>query len=235
MKGLLVLLLVCVASTYAQSLDLSAITDQLSTLANAAIQQAINAALASLSGLLGGKRSVDLDAAFSLLQGFLQNSGAQLQQTVSNLLSQYGSQVQSLLGSFGKRSNVYQIEKLSAQLKGDLTDAFNELLNQALGHITDIATNIANLGLATIISGLNGKKRFLESLGLGDAFNSILSGLTSTVTSVTGAVTDVYGQLVDAVSPHIQDLQDQLINHGLNAAQSLLDTLSNISGTIGRK
>ena len=106
MKGLLVVLLVCVASTYAQSLDLSAITGQLSTLANAAIQQAINAALASLSGLLGGKRSVDLDAAFSLLQGFLQNGGAQLQQTVSNLLSQYGSQVQAIIGSIGKRSNV---------------------------------------------------------------------------------------------------------------------------------
>ena len=106
MKGLLVVLLVCVASTYAQSLDLSAITGQLSTLANGAIQQAINAALASLSGLLGGKRSVDLDAAFSLLQGFLQNGGAQLQQTVSNLLSQYGSQVQAIIGSIGKRSNV---------------------------------------------------------------------------------------------------------------------------------
>jgi len=231
MKGLLVVLMVCVASTYAQQFDLSALTNQLATLANGAIQEAINAALAGLSGLLGGKRQ----DALALIQGLLQNGGDQLQQTVSNLLAQYGSQVSALLGQLGKRSNVYKIEQLSAQLKGDLTDAFNELLNQALGHITDIATNLANLGLATLVSGLGGKKRFLESLGLGDAFNNILAGLTSTVGNVTGAVTDVYGQLVDAVTPHLQDLQDQLINHGLNAAQSLLDTLANISGTIGRK
>jgi phage-related protein len=235
MKSLLVVLLVCVASSYAQTLDFSGILDQIVPLAQDAIQQAINQALGQLAGLLGGKRGVDFDAVFNQVQNYLQNNGAQLQQTVADLWSQYGSQLQSLVGSLGKRSNVHKIEALSAQLKGDLTDAFNQLLDQALGHLTDIATNLANLGLATIVSSLNGKKRFLESLGLGDAFNSILDGLTSTVTNVTSSVTDIYGQLVDAVTPHVQDLQDQLINHGLNAAQSLLDTLANISGTIGRK
>jgi hypothetical protein len=42
----------------------------------------------------------------------------------------------------------------------------------------------------------------------------------------------VGGALLDSVTPHIQDLQDQLTNHALNAAQSLLGTLSGISGTL---
>jgi uncharacterized protein YicC (UPF0701 family) len=235
MKAALVVLLVCVASSYAQTLDFSAILNQIVPLAQDAIQQAINAALGQLSGLLG-KRSLpaNIQNALQSVQNLLNSGAADLQQTVADLLAQYGSQLQSFLGSLGKRSDIYKMQALSAQVKGDLTDAFNALLDQALGHITDIATNLANLGLATIVSGLNGK-RFLESLGLGDAFNNILSGLTSTVTNVTSSVTDIYGQLVDAVTPHVQDLQDQLVNHGLNAAQSLLDTLANISGTIGRK
>ena len=46
------------------------------------------------------------------------------------------------------------------------------------------------------------------------------------------SLTSVGGVLLDSVTPHIQDLQDQLTNHALNAAQSLLGTLSGISGTL---
>jgi hypothetical protein len=42
----------------------------------------------------------------------------------------------------------------------------------------------------------------------------------------------VGSSLLGSVTPHLQDLQDQLTNHALNAAQSLLGTLSGISGSL---
>jgi len=211
-------MLVCVASTYAQSLDLSSILGPL-----------VNQVLTSLLGSLG-KRSIELQSLASHLQSQLPALTSNLQQIFAN----YESQIQNFLSNIhlGKRSA--ELAAIEAQTKGEIADAFNDLLQQGLGHLQSIAANLANAGLAALLSSLNGRKRFLESLGLGGAFNNIVSSLQGTVSNVTSSVSALSQNLIDAVSPHIQDLQDQLINHGLNAAQSLLGTLANISGSIGK-
>ena len=111
----------------------------------------------------------------------------------------------------------------SIQGKRDIMAQFQEILNQALGHVTVIATNLANTGLAALLAGLQGKRGIFDDL-LGQ-----LSGAINTIGSSLG---QVGSQLLTAVTPHLQDLQDQLTNHALNAASSLLGTLANISGTL---
>jgi hypothetical protein len=193
-------------------------------------------ALGSLGGLLGKRGDVDVQALLNQAQQLLQGSTGNLLNTLQNLYAQYGSQLNALLSNLGisKTQRLAHASILAAQTKGEIADAFNSLLNEALGHLTDIATNLANAGLAALLSSLSGRKRFLESLGLSGAFSSIVSTLGSTVDSISSSFGSLTGQLVDAVSPHLQDLQTTLVNTGLDAAQSLLNTLANISQSIGK-
>jgi len=235
MRTIALVLLVCVATTYAQ-FDLSALINPLLPLVDQALNQILLQALGSLGGLLSGKRDIDLLALYNQAQSLLQGSTGNLVNTLQNLYAQYGSQLQGLLSNLGisQAKRMAQANFLAAQVKGEITDAFNSLLNEALGHLTDIATNLANAGLAALLTSISGRKRFLESLGLGDAFNSIVATLSGTVDSISSSFGSLTGQLVDAVTPHIQDLQTTLINTSLDAAQSLLNTLANISQSIGK-
>ena len=110
-----------------------------------------------------------------------------------------------------------------------LTDAFNALLDEALGHLTSIATSLLNVGLASVLTALQGR-------GIFDDISALLGGVVDTlgghVNNILGSLTQVGGSLLDAVTPHLQDLQDQLTLSALGAAQSLLGTLAGISGTL---
>ena len=63
-------------------------------------------------------------------------------------------------------------------------------------------------------------------------FTDITNTLSILISSIVTSLTSVGLQVISAVAPHIQDLTNQLTNHGLNAVQSVLDTLSNISATL---
>ena len=135
-----------------------------------------------------------------------------------------------------------------------LAGAFGALLDEALGHLTSIATSLLNVGLASVLGAITSGKRDIwddllgvvtyvvtvlsqqllvtalgSLLGKRGIFDDLLASLGSVVSQVTGTVSNFVGSLGAA---HIQDLQDQLTNHALNAAQSLLGTLSGISGTL---
>ena len=205
---------------------------------------ALNAAqslLGTLSGISGTLQGRQLGDAFGAL---LDEALGHLTSIATSLLN---VGLASVLGALaGKRQ---------------LADAFGALLDEALGHLTSIATSLLNVGLASVLGALGSGKRdilndiigvaqqvgtqllisALGSLLLGKrgiwddlmaSLNGVVSSVTGTVGSVVGSLTSVGGVLLDSVTPHVQDLQDQLTNHALNAAQSLLGTLSGISGTL---
>ena len=93
-----------------------------------------------------------------------------------------------------------------------------------------LASQVGQQLLIGALSSLLGKRGIWDDLMA--SLGGVVSTLTGTIGSVVDSVTSVGGVLLDSVTPHIQDLQDQLTNHALNAAQSLLGTLSGISGTL---
>lgn len=248
MKVLAVVLMVCVASTYGQllGLDFTGLVDSLSNLGplvdttvHGLINNLINQLQTSLAGgitLPIGKRALvpHVQNLIQQLQGNLNLSAGSLSSTINNILSQFQSQVSQFLGQLGSPSARSALQKAAVQAKGEITDAFNELLNQALGHLTDIATSLANVGLASILGSLSGKRGLLDTLGLTDAFNNITSTLAGHINNITGSLTDLATGVVGAVQPHFENLQNELINHGLNAAQSLVNTLSGINSSLGK-
>ena len=93
-----------------------------------------------------------------------------------------------------------------------------------------VATQVGQQLLITALGSLLGKRGIWDDLMA--SLSGVVSSVTGTVGTVVDSITSVGGVLLDSVTPHIQDLQDQLTNHALNAAQSLLGTLSGISGTL---
>ena len=63
--------------------------------------------------------------------------------------------------------------------------------------------------------------------------------INSAVTAAQGALAGAWENLsalgsniVDASKPHWEQLQEQLINHGLNALGSISETINNLHGSI---
>ena len=105
-----------------------------------------------------------------------------------------------------------------------------DIWEDLLGVVTDVGTVLAQQLLVTALGSLLGKRGIWDDLMA--SLSGVVSSVTGTVGTVVDSITSVGGVLLDSVTPHIQDLQDQLTNHALNAAQSLLGTLSGISGTL---
>ena len=193
----------------------------------------LNTLLGSLSGLLAGKRSINLLQVQQQIQNtlpLLQNLFSSSSVSIQSIFDQFQSSVSGFLSNLSSPQARSTLLLASQQVKGDIADAFNSLLNEAMGHLTSIATSLANVGLASILGALSGKR------GIWDDLTSALSGITSTlsghVDNITSSLVSVGSSLLGSVTPHLQDLQDQLTNHALNAAQSLLGTLSGISGSL---
>ena len=240
-------------------------------------QQLLVTALASLLG----KRSIIDDLLASLAQvagqvtgtvnnvlGSLSSVGGILLDSVTPHIQDLQDQLtntalnaaQSLLGTLSGISGTLQ----GRQIISEISDIFNQLLNQALSTVTEIGSSLLNAGLASILGALASGKRDIwddllgvvtdvgtalaqqllvtalaSLLGKRSIIDDLLASLaqvagqvTGTVNNVLGSLSSVGGILLDSVTPHIQDLQDQLTNTALNAAQSLLGTLSGISGTL---
>ncbi|CAF4344621.1 unnamed protein product, partial [Rotaria magnacalcarata] len=73
----------------------------------------------------------------------------------------------------------------------------------------------------------------------GDFWSSITEQLSGAVSVAQGAIQGALGNLaaigsgiLDASKPHFQQLQEQLIGHGLNALGSLSETINNLHGSI---
>ena len=226
---------------------LDSVTPHVQDLQDQLTNHALNAAqslLGTLSGISGTLQGRQLADAFGAL---LDEALGHLTSIATSLLN---VGLASVLGALaGKRQ---------------LADAFGALLDEALGHLTSIATSLLNVGLASVLGALASGKRDIwddilgvvtdvgtalaqqllitalgSLLGKRGIFDDLLASLGGVVSQVTGTVSNVIGSLgavggvlLDSVTPHVQDLQDQLTNHALNAAQSLLGTLSGISGTL---
>ncbi|UJR09058.1 hypothetical protein I4U23_013306 [Adineta vaga] len=181
----------------------------------------------------------------------------QLQSQILGLVQQAVGQLSSLVGSFGGR---FDFNAILDQIKPLLGNALNQVLAQVLGGIsgliggrasinfseifsgflqqittplTQIGQHFLNQGLAAVLGGIGGSRIF------GDLFASLQQQIGAAVTIAQGALSGALGSLsalgsniLDASKPHWEQLQEQLVGHGLNVLGSISETINNVHGSI---
>jgi len=182
----------------------------------------------------------------------------QLHQQILGLVQQAVGQLSSLVGSLGRfdfdfNAILEQFKPLvSAQINGLLAQAlgsiqglisglggrvdfgaiFSGFLSEIQGAVSGIGQHFLNQGLAAVLGGLGGR-------GISDIFASLSQQISGAVTAAQGALSGALGNLsalgsnlVDASKPHWEQLQEQLVGHGLNVLGSLSETINNLHGSI---
>jgi len=131
----------------------------------------------------------------------------------------------SLGGLLGGRGDVFN----------GIQQALGEFLQQMQGTITSIGQHVLNQGLSAVLGGLGS----LGSRGIGDIFSGLSAQVSAAVAAAQGALSGAVGglqalggSLLDSAKPHWQQLQEQLVGHGLNVLGSLSETVNNLHGTI---
>ena len=191
---------------------LDTINGVISSIQDAAVT-VINVGLAAVLGLVTGKRQ--LDGLIASLLDSLQSVGSSLLESVTPIVQNLQDQLinsalnaaQSVLGTLSNISGILQGR--------DIFGSIIETINGVISTIQDAAVTVINVGLAAVLGLVTGKRQ--------------LDGLLA---SLLDSLQSVGSSLLESVTPIVQNLQDQLINSALNAAQSVLGTLSNISGIL---
>ncbi|CAF3723454.1 unnamed protein product [Rotaria socialis] len=199
-------------------------------------------------------------------QGVLQAIVGQLQQSLMGLVQQALGNVQTLIGTIGARfdftallGNFQEIVNLATTaLNGNLSGLLQGLLGlgradfnfgQIIQQFIDsVKPAVIGLGQHALNQGLSAVLGALGSLAptsraIGDIFGSLSEQFSTLVGNAQTALQGALGQLaaigsgiLDASKPHFQQLQEQLVGHGLNALGSLSETINNLHGSIvGRR
>ncbi|CAF0995510.1 unnamed protein product [Rotaria sordida] len=175
------------------------------------VQQAVGE-LSSLVASIGGAR-IDLSSILNLL-------GPLLNGIIGQGLNSVLGGLQGLIGG---------------RLDLDIGGIFQNVLDQVLPAIQGIGQHLLNQGLAAVLGGLGS----LGGRGFEDLWQGVLGQVTNAVSTaqnilqgVVGGITTLGSNILDASKPHWEQLQEQLIGHGLNVLGSVSETINNLHGSI---
>ncbi|CAF1480524.1 unnamed protein product [Rotaria sp. Silwood1] len=173
------------------------------------VQQAVN----QLSSLVSSLGRFDLS-----WDGIVHHFSSILNHLIGNAI---GSVIQGFLGGPPSRGFV------------DLAGVFHAFLQQIKEAITQMGQQILSQGLAAALSSFGGSR------GFGDIFATLQQQIANAVTVAQGVLQGALGNLsalgstvLDASKEHWEQLQEQLVGHGLNALGSISETINNLHGTI---
>jgi len=176
-----------------------------------AIAQQVSGQLSNLLGSFGPGRNDIIGGLMSTLQGLGQQ-----------LLQQLLGSVAGLISSIGGRADVL----------ATVGQHFSDFLASIQGAITGLGTHFLNQGLSAVLGGLGGR-------GIGDIFAGLSAQISGVVSQAQSALAGILGNLqevavgvLDSAKPHWQQLQENLVGHGLNALGSLSETINNMHGSI---
>jgi hypothetical protein len=187
---------------------------------------------------------------------------SQLQQQILGLVQQAVGQLSSLVGSLGGRFDfnlntiVDQFKPvlvglvnqaltqvigglsglIGGRVFGDLNAVFQAFLQQISQPIVQIGQHVLNQGLAAAIGALGS---FSGSRAIKDIVAALQQQVAGAVAVAQGAltgainnITSLGSNILDASKPHWEQLQEQLVGHGLNVLGSLSETINNLHGSI---
>merc|ERR1711939_941543 len=157
-----------------------------------------------------------------LVEGLVGQGQAIISAVVTNL----HSQIQNIItGALGQLTGVLG-GIIGGTARLDLSGIFGDFLSQIQGAVTGIGQRLLNQGLAAVLGGLGGSR------GIGDFLAGISQQIGAVVSGAQGAISGALGGLVDASKPPWEQLQEQLVGHGLNVLGSLSETINNLHGSI---
>jgi len=115
----------------------------------------------------------------------------------------------------------------------DFGAIFSGFYNEISGALAGIGSHFLNQGLGAVLGGLIGGR------GIGDIFSGLsqqiaglVGGAQSALQGALGNLSALGSNLLDATKPHLAQLQEQLVGHGLNVLGSLSETINNLHGSI---
>ncbi|CAF0823473.1 unnamed protein product [Didymodactylos carnosus] len=194
------------AQQFAQSI-LGLVQQQLLALAQQATQQ-----LQNLVSGLGNGRAFDFSQILSLVQPMIQ---------------QFISQITGSLGSIFNLSSI-----LGGRAGLNLGQIFGDFWSTIAPAITGLGQHFLDQGLSAVLGAI-GSRGFGDIFAnLSQQFSSILSAGQLAISNVVDNITGVVSGVLDASKPHWEQLQDQLLGHGLNVLNSLGQTINDLHGTI---
>jgi len=186
------------------------ISQQILALAQQASQQ-----LQQLAASLGGRFDImSIVQQFDIMGMFkpiLQQLTAQVTNVLSNL---------NLSSIFGGR-------------KIELGQIFAEFWNQISGAVTGMGQHFLNQGLSAVLGGLTGGRIFGDLFAnLSNQISALVSAGQSALSGIIGNVTSIASGVLDASKPHWEQLQEQLVGHGLNVLNTLGNTINDLHGSV---
>jgi len=175
-----------------------------------AVKQAVGS-LHSLLGSLGGRFDFDFNAILDQFKPFVS-------QLVSGALGQV---LGSLSGLIGGRAEL------------NLGEMFSQLLQQLQAQVTQVGQHLLNQGLSAVLGGLGGSRIIKDLFAtLQEHFGNAVTAAQGALQGALGGLTQLGSSLLDASKPHFQQLQEQLLGHGLSALGSISESIKNVHGSI---
>ncbi|CAF3801070.1 unnamed protein product [Rotaria sordida] len=154
---------------------------------------------------------------------------------ISSILNQLKPLLQGIIGQ-GLNSVLGGLQGiLGGRLDLDIGQIFQDLLNQVLPAVQGIGQHLLNEGLAAVLGGLGslGGRGFDDLLqGLQNQISAAVSTAQNILQSTVQNIASLGSNILDASKPHWEQLQEQLIGHGLNVLGSVSETINNLHGSI---
>ncbi|CAF0995583.1 unnamed protein product [Rotaria sordida] len=181
------------------------------------------------------------------IHGFVQHAFGELSSLVASIgrfdiqviLNQIVDQFKPLLAGLANQALSQVLGSLSGVFGGrgsvDLGAIFSGFLSEISGAVQGLGQHFLNQGLAAVLGGLGSfGGRGLNDLlaGLQAQIGSAVSAAQGILQGVVGNITTLGSTLLDASKPHWEQLQEQLVGHGLNVLGSLSETINNLHGSI---
>jgi hypothetical protein len=195
-----------------------AAAQSLLTVAQQQILGLVQQAVGQLSNLVASIGRFDVSSIFN---GLVDQFKPLLQGAINEAL---GAVIGGLQGLIGGRASI------------DLAGIFQNFLQEITTPIVSMGQHLLNQGLATVLGGLGslGGSRGIADIfaGLQQQVAGVVSGAQAALTGALNNITAIGSNILDASKPHFQQLQEQLVGHGLNVLGSISETVNNLHGSI---
>ncbi|CAF4356882.1 unnamed protein product [Adineta steineri] len=101
--------------------------------------------------------------------------------------------------------------------------------------VMGMGQHLMNQGLSAVLGGLvGGQSRIFGDLfaSLQESVSGMLSQAGNMMTGVMAGLQGAASGILTAAQPHWEDLQQQLLGHGMNVLGSVSETINNMHGTL---
>jgi hypothetical protein len=185
-----------------------------------AAAQGAAAQISQLLASLGAPARLDINALLAPLLSALQGQ-------INGLLGQVLQGISGLIGGIGGRAEL--------NLGAHFTNFWQSIEQSILG----LGQHFLNQGLSAVLGGLGGLggRGIFDGIGgilasLSEQASALINGAQTAITGVVGNLVTIGSGILDASKPHWEQLQEQLVGHGLNVLGSLSETINNLHGSI---